>query len=32
MMFTIDEGVVVDTIAVVFGAQIASHSKGADMQ
>jgi len=31
MMFAIDEGVVVDTIAVVISAQIASHNKRADM-
>jgi len=31
MMLAIDEGVVVDTIAVVFSAQIASHNKRADI-
>jgi len=32
MMFTFDEGVVVDTIAIVFGAEITFHNKRADMR
>lgn len=32
MMFAIDEGVVVDTITVVFGAEITFHNRRADMR